>query len=122
MQSVGNQFQFLAVGGFCDTIFDIRRGGNLVVDTLMLNTKALVLKLGSVTDSSSSYEIRTLKADNHAAGWRLVEMEKPGHLRFHAAGLIGRRATPGQNAIQLLGDPAKQDVRIDFWWNGKRWP
>jgi hypothetical protein len=122
LQSVGNQFQFLAVIGGCDTVFDMRRGGNLIVDSLMLNNRALVLKVRDVTVGSDSYEIRTMKADNHAAGWRLIEMEKPRSIRFHAAGHIGRLATPAPNAIQLLGDPKYQDVKLDFWWQGRHWP
>ena len=119
MQSVGNQFQLLMVGGGCDTVFDMRRGGDLVVDSLMLNNTALVLKLRDVTDNTTSYEIRSMKVDNHAAGWRLVEMQRPGPLRFHAAGHMGRHAAPGPDPIKLLGDPQYQDVDVDFWWQGK---
>ena len=122
MQSVGNQFQLLMVGGGCDTVFDIRRGGDLVVDQLMLNGRALILKLRDVSQNAASYEIRSARIDNHAAGWRVVEMEKPGLVRIHVAGHMCRVATPGPDPIQLLGDPKYQDVDIDFWWQGKRWP
>ncbi len=122
MQSVGNQFQFLAVGGQCDTVFDIRRGGDLVVDTLILNTRALVLKLRNVEHNTNSYEIRTLKADNNSVGWRLLEMQRPGSVRVHVGGHISRRATPAPDAIKLLGEPAHQDIDVDLWWLGKHWP
>jgi hypothetical protein len=122
MQSVGNQFQFLAVGGGCDTVFDMRRGGDLVVDLLTLNNRARVMKLRDVTDNTNSYEIRTLRVDNNAAGWQLVEMQKPGPLRFHAAGHLSRHATPGPDPIKLLGDPKFHDVKLDFWWRAQHWP
>jgi hypothetical protein len=122
VQSVGNQFQLLMVGGSCDTVFDIRRGGDLVIDQLVLNNAALVLKTDRVDVNDCSYEIRTMKVDNFSAGWRLLEMTRPAPIRFHAAGHIGRRATPAPDAVKLQGDPQNQDVRIDFWWDGKRWP
>ena len=121
-QSVVHQFQLMMVGGWCDTIFDVRRGGDLVVDQLVMNNPALVLKTDILDANDCSFEIRSMKVDNNSSGWRLLEMTKPGPLRFHAAGHIGRLATPGPDAIKLLGDPQYQDVRIDFWWNGKRWP
>jgi hypothetical protein len=122
LQSVANQFQFLGVGGWTDTVFDIRRGGDLVVDTLVLNSKSLVLKLRDVEMNSNSYEIRTLKVDNNGTGWRLVEMEKPRSVRILVSGHMSRRAAPGADAIKLLGDPKYQDVRIDMWWQGQHWP
>lgn len=122
IQSIGNQFQFLAAGGECDTVFDIRRGGDLVVDTLVLNTSALVLRLRDVELNTNSYEIRTLKVDNIAAQWRLLEMQKPRSVRIHVAGHISRQAVPAADAIKLLGDPATQDVKVDLWWLGKHWP
>ena len=122
IQSVGNQFQFMAVGGQCDTVFDIRRGGDLIVDTLVLNTSALVLKLRDVELNTNSYEIRTLKVDNIAMDWRLLEMQKPRSVRVHIAGHVSRRAVPAADAIKLLGDPSTQDIEIDMWWRGKHWP
>jgi hypothetical protein len=122
LQSVGNQFQFLAVGGQCETVFDIRRGGDLFVDTLILNTKALVFKLRDVEHNTNCFVIRNLKADNNSVGWRLVEMQKPRPVRIHVDGHISRRATPAPDAIKLLGDANFQDVKIDMWWWGKSWP
>jgi hypothetical protein len=121
-QSVGNQFQTLLVGGWCETVFDIRRGGDLVVNFLMLNNAALVLKLGDVPTNTGSYEIRSMKVDNNAAGWRLVQMDKPRPVRLHVGGHIGLRAMPAADAIVLRGDPALQDVRIDLWHEGRKWP
>jgi hypothetical protein len=122
LQSVANQFQFLGVGGWTNTVFDIRRGGDLVVDTLVLNSNALVLKLRDVEMNSNSYEIRTLKVDNNGTGWRLVEMQKPRSVRIHVSGHMSRHATPATDAIKLLGDPKHQDVCIDMWWLGQHWP
>lgn len=122
IQSVGNQFQFLAVGGWCDTVFDIQRGGDLVVDTLVLNTTALVLKVRDVELNTNSYEIRTLKVDNIANGWKLIEMQKPRPVKIHVNGHASRRAVPAPDAIKLLGDPSKQDVKVDIWWRAKHWP
>jgi hypothetical protein len=121
-QSVGNLFQMLLVNGDCDTVFDIRHGGHLIVDNLMLNRRALVLKLHDLSPNSCNFEIRSLRVDNNAAGWRLIEMDKAGALRLRVGGLINRRATPSPDAIQLLGDPARQDVQIDLWHDGHKWP
>jgi hypothetical protein len=122
LQSVGNQFNFLMVNGWCETVFDIRRGGDLVVNQMLLNNKALVLRTRDLEENTNSYEFRTIKVDTSAAGWRLIEMQKPGAIRFHASGHVSMRATPAHDAIKLLGDPKYQDVRIDFWWQNKRWP
>lgn len=123
IQSVGNQFQYLAVGGGgCDTVFDIRRGGDLYVDTLILNAKALVLKIRDAGINMNNYEIRTLKGDNNAAGFRLIEMQKPRSVRIHISGNIGKTTVPATDAIKLLGDPKTQDVVVDLWWQGKHWP
>lgn len=121
-QSVGNYFQQLMVNGFVDTVFDIRRGGDLVVDFLLLNNRAVLFKFRDLDGNVCSYEIRSIKFDNNSSGWRLVEMQKPGALRLLVSGHIGRHATPADNAIQLLGDPAQQQVEIDLWWEGKHWP
>ncbi len=121
-QSVGNCFQQLMVNGWCDTVFDIRRGGDLVVDFLILNNPALLFKFRDLDGTVCSYEIRSMKIDNGAAGWRLVEMQKPGQLRLLVAGHISRHAVPAANAIRLLGDPATQQVDVDLWWEGKHWP
>jgi hypothetical protein len=122
-QSVGNHFQHLVIGGgWCDTVFDLQRGGDLIVDTMILNTRALVLRLRDLSRNSCYYDLRFVKFDNIAAGWRLVQMEKPGPLRLRVAGHIGGRAAPGPDPIQLLGDPAGRDVSIDLWWNNRRWP
>lgn len=121
-QSVGNYFQQLMVNGFCDTVFDIRRGGDLVVDFLILNNTALLFKFRDLDSTVCSYEIRSTKFDNNSAGWRLVEMQKPGMLRLLVAGHVSRHAAPAPNAIELLGDPAAQQVDIDLWWEGKSWP
>src|SRR4029077_1319359 len=121
-QTVCNQIQFLMAGGPCDVVFDNRKGGVLVADMISLNAPALVLKLGVLDNNTSSYEIRTLKVDNNAAGWRLVQMDNPGDVRLRIGGLIGTHATPGNDPIKLLGDPSTQDVNIDLFWKGKRWP
>jgi hypothetical protein len=63
-----------------------------------------------------------MKVDNNAAGWRLVEMLKPAALRMYVRGQIGRRATPGERPILLLGDPKSHDMTIDMWWNNRTWP
>jgi hypothetical protein len=122
LKSVGNQFQMLLVNGDCDTVFDVRRGGHLIVDNLLLNRRALVLKLHDPSANNANYEIRSLRVDNHAAGWRLVEMLRPDALRLRVGGLIGRRAIPADDAIQLLGDPRRHDVVIDLWHDGQKWP
>jgi len=121
-QCTGFQFLRVKVNGWCETVFDYRRGGDLVCDFLSLNAKSLVLRIRDIDGNTCNYEIRTLKVDNNSAGWRLVEMEKPGPLRLRIGGTLGKRATPGENPIVLLGDPAIRDVVIDLFQNGKRWP
>jgi hypothetical protein len=121
-QSVGNYFQHLMVNGACDTVFDIRRGGDLVVDFLILNNPALLFKFRDLDGTVCSYEIRSMKIDNACAGWRLIEMQKPGQLRFRVFGHISRHATPAPDAIRLMGNLQPRDVEVDLWWEGKHWP
>jgi hypothetical protein len=121
-QSVGNQFGLLSVGHFCDTIFDIRRGGNLTVTTLLLNTKALVFRLHDPSLNSNDFTILSMKVDSGAKGWRLVEMLKPAPLRMYVRGQMGRNATPAERPILLLGNPKSHNMTIDMWWNNRTWP
>ena len=101
-------------------MFDIRRGGDLVVDTMILNIAGPGASSCAMSNTTRIiYEIRTLKVDNNATGWRLIEMQKPRSVRLHVSGHMCRRAIPGADAIKLLGDPNTQDVEVDLWWHGQ---
>lgn len=112
-QSVGNHFQDLTVGGYCDTVFDIQQGGKNLCDALWLNNAALVVKLREPQHNVASFGIGFLCIDNNAAGWRLIDVEKAWGLNFSVRGEIGNRATPAANAVSIRGgNPAHHMIDI----------
>jgi hypothetical protein len=100
---------------FCELIGnsqtkDRSGGGNWHFSTLVLNEERLLLRLATGANTSS-FSIENLKVDNNAAGWRLLEMTKPGPLNLRVRGHIGQRATMGERPI-VLGRSTAPGARV----------
>jgi hypothetical protein len=126
-QAVNWDWQFVKYNGHTETMFDMVAGGAWRVSMLALDNPALIWRLHQTRSNSCLYEIGLLKIDNHASGWRLVEQIKPGGLRLRVGGIIGKACPPGENPIDLKplvirGVTYSQDIEIDLYWNGGRWP
>jgi hypothetical protein len=101
-----------------DILFDLPgMGGNLSIDTLVLNeTRSLFRAVTS--KNSCTFDIRNLKIDNNAAGWRLGTFDGP--LNLIARGHIGAQATPGPEPL-IKSPGGIADVKLFYkgqFWTG----
>jgi hypothetical protein len=125
-------FRHLQIHGQGETVFDLERGGNFLIGSLALVEPRLIFRLGRVGSNTCTYTIQNLKVDNNAAGWRLVEMTRPGPLNLYVRGHIGIRAKTGPEPIKLLkprktarfSPPAGyQNLELHLWPRGRLvWP
>jgi hypothetical protein len=125
-------FRHLQIHGQGETVFDLERGGNFLIGSLALVEPRLIFRLGRVGSNTCTYTIENLKVDNNAAGWRLVEMTRPGPLNLYVRGHIGTRAATGPDPIKLLKPRANarfkppawyQNVELHLWPRGRLvWP
>jgi hypothetical protein len=100
-QSSAIDWRGIYVHGQGETVLDLTMGGNYNFDTLAINEPRLILRLRQTSPNTCTYTINNLKIDNNAAGWRLLQMDKPGPLNLRVRGNIGQRATMGEPPIAI---------------------
>jgi hypothetical protein len=100
-QSSAIDWRGIYVHGEGETVLDLSMGGNYNFDTLAINEPRLILRLRQTSPNTCTYTINNLKVDNNAAGWRLLQMDKPGPLNLRVRGNIGQRATTGDHPIAI---------------------
>lgn len=122
-QAVGWQIGYCQASGYVENIFQFLDGGDFQCQFLKVTTSGptRVLDIGTSRSNSCQYQIFKIKVDNSARGWRLVRMQKPGMIDLFVRGLIGLRAAPAADAIDIPKSNG-QFIDVDMFWNGKRWP
>jgi hypothetical protein len=127
-QTSGVEFRHLVAVGPGEVVFDIASGGNFFCTSLQVLNKRLIWRFRGTGSNTCSYTVENLKVDNNAAGWRLVEMLKPGPLNLTVRGHVGKKARPADEAI-VLKRPARNvaasdytHVDVELWHNGRLWP
>jgi len=119
-QAVNWHFQHTEVQHPCTVVFDYDNTGALVCDFLSLNSPALILKIGRTQSNALMYNLGTLRVDNHAAGWRLVDCAGVGAIALWVRGEIGKHAEPGPEPIKVVAGLA--NVHIELVRNWRPWP
>jgi hypothetical protein len=109
-QASGWDFRGVTVNGrgevFCELLgvpadrTENSGGGNWFFSSLKLNEPRLLFRLRT-SPNTCHYEIHNFKADNNAAGWRVLEMVSPGPLDFRMEGQIGEKAVMGAKPIVI---------------------
>jgi hypothetical protein len=100
-QSTAIDWRGIYIHGAGEVVLDLSKGGNYNFDTVAINEPRLLLRLRETSSNTCTYSFTNLKVDNNAAGWRLVQMDKPGPLNLHVRGHIGQRAKMGDAPISL---------------------
>jgi hypothetical protein len=118
------KFDFIQSIGVGETVFEIDTAGDFSIDVLSLIDPRTVFKFLKTGSNTCNYHVEMLKVDNNAAGWRLVEMLRPGPLNLTVSGLVGKKALPGERPVVLRRSATMPDwytrVRLDLWppgWN-----
>lgn len=128
-QSTGCRFECIYVYGKGETVFDLAKGGNIEIDTLVINEPRTIFRIRETSSNTCTITVNNLKVDNNAAGWRLLQMDKPGPINLTVRGHIGQNAAPGEKPIVIPAvkstpswTPPKdyQVLDVALWW-GNMW-
>lgn len=109
-QSSGCKFEELYVYGKGDYVFDLAKGGNYEIGTLVVNEPRTIFRLRETSSNTCTFIVHNLKVDNNAAGWKLLEMVKPGPINLTVRGHIGQQAKMGDRPIVI---PDAKTPRFD---------
>jgi hypothetical protein len=126
-QAFGVHFIHANIGHGCETVFDINQGGRFQADYLYINApRCLVARFADLGSGRSRGRITQLDIDGNADGWRLLEVDGPGPLRFDVGLHSLRGVQPAPNWVQFNGDWSKHkgwvDLNIDAYTPGHKLP
>jgi hypothetical protein len=94
-------------------------GGNIDINTVVMQYPGLLLDIQKSNVNSCWFDITNLKIDGgNMNGWKLVRQRK-GPLWLRVRGLIGRDAPPAADAIDVAD---KSHLDVQLYWNGHVWP
>ncbi len=116
-QSTCMNFSHIKSYGPGERVFEISAGGSWLVGQIDLTSKRTVFDFSRTASNSASYTVNFLKADNAAAGWRLVRHTGPGPVCLRVlSGEIGNNATPAADWIDVPAlPPYKRLVEATLW-------
>lgn len=118
-QNIFSEREMECLFQFADVPGNTGGGGNVSFDTILIQSRGLVLDIQKSNVNSCTFRMTNLKIDGgNMNGWKLVR-QKVGPLNLYVRGHIGKDAPPAADAIDVV-DKSKCD--IELFWRGKIWP